>query len=103
MSGVAGRTTVDKRPRVLCVDDEPAVLDSPRRQLYTEFAVVGGESGPEALALLQKDASFAVLVTDMRLRRFPFPGQALSSTGPGRRVGGRRRAAPDDEGGTRAR
>jgi CheY-like chemotaxis protein len=67
MSDVAGRTTVDKRPRVLCVDDEPAVLDSPRRQLYTEFAVVGAESGPEALALLQKDASFAVLVTDMRM------------------------------------
>jgi CheY-like chemotaxis protein len=67
MSDVAGRTTVDKRPRVLCVDDEAAVLDSLRRQLYAEFAVVGVESGPEALALLQKDPSFAVLVTDMRM------------------------------------
>jgi response regulator RpfG family c-di-GMP phosphodiesterase len=49
------------------VDDEPAVLDSLRRQLYAEFAVVGAESGPEALALLGKDPSFAVLVTDMRM------------------------------------
>ena len=67
MSDAAGRARVDKRPRVLCVDDEPAVLDSLRRQLYAEFAVVGAESGPEALALLGKDPSFAVLVTDMRM------------------------------------
>ncbi len=67
MTDVLGKAKVDRRPRVLCVDDEPAVLDSLRRQLYAEFAVVGAESGPEALALLREDASFAVLVSDMRM------------------------------------
>jgi CheY-like chemotaxis protein len=67
MSDRAGKATVDRRPRVLCVDDEPAVLDSLRRQLYAEFAVVGAESGADALALLQEDASFSVLVSDMRM------------------------------------
>jgi CheY-like chemotaxis protein len=52
---------------VLCVDDEPAVLDSLRRQLYAEFAVVGAESGPEALVRLAEGPSFAVLMTDMRM------------------------------------
>jgi response regulator RpfG family c-di-GMP phosphodiesterase len=58
---------VDKRPRVLCVDDEPAVLDSLRRQLHREFAIVGVESGSEALALLAEDAPFPVLMSDMRM------------------------------------
>ena len=67
MSDAAVRATVDKRPRVLCVDDEPAILDSLRRQLYAEFAVVGAESGAEALAFLRQDPSFAVLMSDMRM------------------------------------
>ena len=57
----------DKRPRVLCVDDEPAVLDSLRRQLYAEFAVIGVDNGPAALALLGEDDSFSVLMSDMRM------------------------------------
>jgi response regulator RpfG family c-di-GMP phosphodiesterase len=60
-------TTIDKRPRVLCVDDEPNVLDSLRRQLHGEFAVVGVGSGLEALALLAADSSFSVLMSDMRM------------------------------------
>ncbi len=67
MTDRLGRATVDKRPRVLCVDDEPAVLDSLRRQLYAEFAVVGAESGPEALALLSEGPAFAVITSDMRM------------------------------------
>jgi response regulator RpfG family c-di-GMP phosphodiesterase len=58
---------IDKRPRVLCVDDEPAVLDSLRRQLHNEFAIVGVESGVEALALLDEGLPFAVLMSDMRM------------------------------------
>ena len=50
MSDAAGKTVDDRRPRVLCVDDERNVLDSLRRQLHQEFAVVGVESGVEALA-----------------------------------------------------
>ncbi len=67
MSDAAVRAPADKRPRVLCVDDEPAVLDSLRRQLYAEFAVVGAGSGAEALAVLGRDPSFAVLMSDMRM------------------------------------
>jgi CheY-like chemotaxis protein len=67
MSHEDGRTKVDGRPRVLCVDDEPNVLDSLRRQLHEEFTVVGAESGLKALALLAGDASFAVLMSDMRM------------------------------------
>ena len=58
----------DTRPRVLCIDDEPAVLDGLRRQLYQEFAVVGFESGHEALRLLARDPSFAVVMSDLRNR-----------------------------------
>ena len=31
---------------MLCVDDEPAVLDSLRRQLYAQFVIVGSGPGP---------------------------------------------------------
>jgi CheY-like chemotaxis protein len=67
MSDEPGRATVDKRPRVLCVDDEPAILDGLRRQMYADFAVVGVQSGREALTLLAADPSFAVLICDMRM------------------------------------
>lgn len=54
--------------RVLCVDDEPAVLEGLRRQLHQDAAVTGATSGEEALALLDKaDAPFAALVCDMRM------------------------------------
>jgi CheY-like chemotaxis protein len=40
------------RPTVLCVDDEPAILDSIRLELEDDFDVVTATSGAEALALL---------------------------------------------------
>jgi CheY-like chemotaxis protein len=43
------------------------VLDSLRRQLHKEFAIVGVESGVEALALLNEGPPFAVLMSDMRM------------------------------------
>ena len=55
------------RPRVLCVDDEPAVLDGLMRQLHGEFSVVGAVSGEEALAMLADGPSFPVLMSDMRM------------------------------------
>jgi CheY-like chemotaxis protein len=55
------------RPRVLCVDDEPAVLDGLMRQLHGEFNVVGAVSGQEALAMLADGPSFPVLMSDMRM------------------------------------
>jgi DNA-binding NtrC family response regulator len=67
MTDEVGPTRFEKRPRVLCVDDEPVVLDSLRRQLYAQFAIVGVETGAEALALLSQDSSFSVLMSDMRM------------------------------------
>ena len=58
MTDQARQTKFEQRPRVLCVDDEPAVLDSLRRQLYAQFVIVGVETGAEALALLGQDPSF---------------------------------------------
>ena len=54
MTGEAGPAGAERRPRVLCVDDEPAILDSLRRQLYAQFVIVGVGTGTEALALLSE-------------------------------------------------
>jgi CheY-like chemotaxis protein len=63
---IKGNAKPDKRPRLLCVDDEPTVLDGLRRQLYAEFAVTGVDNGPEALTLLSQE-DFSVLMSDMRM------------------------------------
>jgi DNA-binding NtrC family response regulator len=67
MSDSSDRASFDKRPRVLCVDDNPEILELLRQQLYANFAVVGVDSGEDALVLLAGDAGFPVLVCDMRM------------------------------------
>ena len=57
------------KPRVLCVDDEPMVLDGLKINLRAAFEVVTAASGEEALARLGKDGPFAVIVSDMRMPR----------------------------------
>jgi response regulator RpfG family c-di-GMP phosphodiesterase len=55
------------KPRILCVDDEPHVLDGLSRQLRRQFEVstaVGGEAG---LQLIEREGPFAVVVSDMRM------------------------------------
>lgn len=55
-------------PAVLCVDDEPAVLDGLRRQLHQDVAVTGVTSGEEALELMdEREPAFAAVVCDMRM------------------------------------
>jgi CheY-like chemotaxis protein len=53
--------------RVLCVDDEPRVLDGIRRTLGMNFHVTTAEGGERALALLDGPERFAVTVSDMRM------------------------------------
>lgn len=53
--------------RVLCVDDEPRVLDGMRRTLGMNFAVKTAEGGAQALALLNGPERFAVTISDMRM------------------------------------
>jgi FixJ family two-component response regulator len=55
-------------PRVLCVDDEPNVLEGLRDSLRRSFDVQIAQSGAHGLALLQQDPDgYAVVISDMRM------------------------------------
>ncbi len=53
--------------RILCVDDEPNVLQGLRRHLSMHYNVTTAESGEEALKILETDGPFPVIVSDMRM------------------------------------
>src|SRR5689334_3893257 len=53
--------------RILCVDDEPRVLDGMRRTLGMSFDVKTAEGGAQALALLGGGERFALTISDMRM------------------------------------
>jgi CheY-like chemotaxis protein len=55
------------RPNILCVDDEVNVLDGLRRLLRKSYEVKTATGGAEALELLTKGETFAVVVSDMRM------------------------------------
>ena len=54
-------------PRILCVDDEPHVLEGLERTLFEQFEVATAPSGAAGLELLKTDGPFAVVVSDMRM------------------------------------
>jgi CheY-like chemotaxis protein len=54
-------------PRILCVDDEPRVLEGIQRTLGLDFDVVTATGGAEALELMKSSGPFAVTVSDMRM------------------------------------
>jgi DNA-binding NtrC family response regulator len=56
------------KPRILCVDDEPHVLESLRDSLRRRFEVVGTSNGFEGLRLLVAE-EFPVVLSDMRMPR----------------------------------
>jgi len=53
--------------KVLLVDDDRRILSALKRQLYRHFDLSTAESGADALALIQQNGPFAVIVTDMRM------------------------------------
>lgn len=53
--------------KILCVDDEPLVLDAYKRALRKQFQIETAISGKEALAMVEADGPFAVIVSDMRM------------------------------------
>jgi response regulator RpfG family c-di-GMP phosphodiesterase len=55
------------RLRVLCVDDEPNILEGLRLNLDRVFDMHTAGSGAQALALLEREEPFAVVVSDMRM------------------------------------
>ncbi|MFN8647553.1 MAG: response regulator [Gemmatimonadales bacterium] len=72
-------------PRVLCVDDERHVLEGLGRVLRREFEIVPAVGGAAAVALLQGDHRFDVVLSDMRM-----PGVDGVAV-----LGAARRLAPD--------
>ena len=66
---MTSRTASDSsRPRLLCVDDEPFVLDGLRDVLCRSFQIQTATSGAAALAHLdQSPETFAVVLSDMRM------------------------------------
>jgi response regulator RpfG family c-di-GMP phosphodiesterase len=57
----------DDKVRILCVDDEPHVLQALNRVLRRDYEVVIEAGGPAAVERLQEDGDFAVVVSDMRM------------------------------------
>jgi response regulator RpfG family c-di-GMP phosphodiesterase len=54
-------------PRILCVDDEPNVLEGLALTLRKRFRVVTAPGGERALELLAQDKDFPVVMSDMRM------------------------------------
>jgi response regulator RpfG family c-di-GMP phosphodiesterase len=52
---------------VLCVDDEPRVVDGIARHLKRHYLVLSATSGAEALAILDQEPNIAVILSDLRM------------------------------------
>ncbi|MEM7261397.1 MAG: HD domain-containing phosphohydrolase [Planctomycetota bacterium] len=57
----------EPKPRVLCIDDDPHILASVRRQLHRAFDVTTVTDGREGLQALRELEPFAVIVADLRM------------------------------------
>jgi CheY-like chemotaxis protein len=53
--------------RILCVDDEPRVLDGMRRTLGMSFEISTADGGAQAIEMLTKGERFALTISDMRM------------------------------------
>lgn len=55
------------RPKVLCVDDDPNILEALKRTLRRKFDVEVASSGELGLTALENQGPFTVVVSDMRM------------------------------------
>lgn len=55
------------KPSVLCVDDEPAVLDGLKPHLRRQYNVHTANDGEQALAVLAAEPSITAILSDMRM------------------------------------
>jgi response regulator RpfG family c-di-GMP phosphodiesterase len=53
--------------KILCVDDEPKILDTYKRGLRKDFVIETALSGIQALKMIKADGPYAVIVSDMRM------------------------------------
>ena len=56
-----------ERPRVLCLDDEPAILEGLERHMRKRYEVFTCTNGQQALETLSLRGPFAVVISDMRM------------------------------------
>ena len=56
-----------ERVRVLCVDDEPSVLAALSRALRPHYDVVTADGAASAIARIESEPGFAVVVSDLRM------------------------------------
>lgn len=56
-----------ERPRILCVDDEPSVLEGLTRILRRQYDIQSAAGGDTALKRIQDDGPFAVVMSDLRM------------------------------------
>lgn len=71
-TAIAPRAPRDRKPRVLCVDDEVQVLEGLKDTLRRSFDVRVAASGAEGLELLRRDPeAFSVVISDMRMPVMP--------------------------------
>lgn len=57
----------DEETRILCVDDEPRVLDGLENHLAMEYDLHTATSGAEGLEILEEHGPFALVISDMRM------------------------------------
>ncbi len=56
-----------KKPKLLCVDDEPFILSSLVRLLRSDYEVITAESGIAALDIMNQTAGIGVALVDQRM------------------------------------
>src|SRR3974390_2057624 len=62
-----GSLSSTERHKVLCVDDEPQVLEGLSLQLGRRYEVLTALSGDEALQVLNQHRPIAAIISDMRM------------------------------------
>lgn len=60
-------STESTKARILCVDDEPQVLEGLTLNLSRRYEVLTATSGPAGLNVLAAEAGIAVIISDMRM------------------------------------
>ncbi len=53
--------------KILCVDDEPHILEGFRRNFRRQYDIRIAEGARQALAVMERENDFAAIVTDMRM------------------------------------
>src|SRR5450755_4488939 len=55
------------QPAILCVDDDPCILDGFRRQLRKKFQIRTALGGAEGLEAMRNEGPFGVVVSDLQM------------------------------------